>query len=738
MTVWSLMNAKRTFALQPLSASLKWMTLLPLLLASTQSLARIIDGGPPVAIDGSVASDEYLLRNAAKLTANGATTYNIRAETRSSVTLNGSTVTSVSSNVGVELVDSSAVITGSTVTGNRQGLSLGSTAAAPVGSTATVTDSTISGGTTGVLAGALSELTLNRSVVTSGSSGRGIQLANGSVSATASTVRGGDNGVLFVPGGSVGTPGRLVLDSTLVQGQSGAAIAVNDFGLAPILATIEVNNGSSLVGGNGRILEVDGVSTANLTVDNSHLTGDVVAGADATANITLQNQSTLTGRLDNVSQLTVNSDARWVMVGDADVRNLSLNGGGVQFGNPGEFFKLTLGNLSGTGGTFFMHTNFGQIDTLEVTGTATGTHTIEIDASGSEPVTTSLPVIRIGAGDAEFSLRNGPVDLGAFSYDLIKQGSNDWYFNTASKVISPGAASVVALFNTAPPVWYGELTTLRSRMGEVRRDKGKAGGWVRAYGNKFNVDASSGVAYQQTQQGFSFGADAPLPWGDGQWLMGLLGGYSQSSLNLSHGTSGTVDSYYVGTYATWLDDASGYYFDGVLKYNHLQNASDVHLSDGKKTEGDYDTNAVGASLEFGRHIKVAGDFFVEPYSQLSGVIIEGQRYELDNGLAAEGERTRSLLAKVGATAGRNFNLGKGKVIQPYIRAAYVREFAKNNEVRVNRNVFNNDLSGSRGEWGAGFAMTVTDKVSLHADADYSNGDKIDQPWGFNVGARYSW
>jgi outer membrane autotransporter protein len=78
------------------------------------------------------------------------------------------------------------------------------------------------------------------------------------------------------------------------------------------------------------------------------------------------------------------------------------------------------------------------------------------------------------------------------------------------------------------------------------------------------------------------------------------------------------------------------------------------------------------------------------------------------------------------------------VIQPYIRAAYVREFAKNNEVRVNRNVFNNDLSGSRGEWGAGFAMTVSDKVSLHADADYSNGDKIDQPWGFNVGARYSW
>lgn len=129
-----------------------------------------------------------------------------------------------------------------------------------MGSTATVTDSLISGGNTGITAGDLSKLTLNRSVVTSGTTGRGLQLANGSVSATASTIRGGDNGVLFVPSGSVGTPGRLVLDSTLVQGQNGAAIVVNDFGLAPVSATIEVNNGSTLVGGNGRILQVDGVS----------------------------------------------------------------------------------------------------------------------------------------------------------------------------------------------------------------------------------------------------------------------------------------------------------------------------------------------------------------------------------------------------------------------------------------------------------------------------------------------
>jgi outer membrane autotransporter protein len=97
-----------------------------------------------------------------------------------------------------------------------------------------------------------------------------------------------------------------------------------------------------------------------------------------------------------------------------------------------------------------------------------------------------------------------------------------------------------------------------------------------------------------------------------------------------------------------------------------------------------------------------------------------------------------FVADLQPPAGRNFNLGEGKVVQPYVRAAYVHEFAKNNEVKVNDNVFNNDLSGARGELGTGIAMTLTDKVSLHADVDYSNGDKIEQPWGFNVGARYSW
>ena len=82
-------------------------------------------------------------------------------------------------------------------------------------------------------------------------------------------------------------------------------------------------------------------------------------------------------------------------------------------------------------------------------------------------------------------------------------------------------------------------------------------------------------------------------------------------------------------------------------------------------------------------------------------------------------------------------MGNGKFIQPYVRVAYAHEFA-NNKVRVNNNVFNNDLSGSRGELGTGIAVSLADRLQVHVDLDYSNGNNIEQPWGANVGVRYNW
>ena len=95
-------------------------------------------------------------------------------------------------------------------------------------------------------------------------------------------------------------------------------------------------------------------------------------------------------------------------------------------------------------------------------------------------------------------------------------------------------------------------------------------------------------------------------------------------------------------------------------------------------------------------------------------------------------------SKAGATVGRNFELGDGQVAQPYVRLAYAHEFATNNEAKVNGHQFDSDLSGSRGELGVGVAVSLAERWQVHADFDYSNGERIEQPWGANLGLHYSW
>lgn len=713
------------------------MSALMMLSPIAQALTTV-DGD--LTIDANTPLDNYQLNPGARLDANGASTQHIDIFGGAHLEMSGSTVDAqLDDGIALRGGSSANVTANSRVVSARYGLrlqhdnSLG-------GSTATVSDSYVEGARGGALISDESTLVLhNSTLVGTGTAAAADMFDNATLSAEGSRLQGARNGLRILSAQAQPGTATVSLVGSHVEGQDGSAIVVGNPALGPAEADILVAGGSTLQGSNGTLLEVTGSSTARMTVDNSQLVGDVRVEEGSSASLTLDNHASLTGRLENVAGLTLSNQARWNMVEDSKVGSLALEGGSVRFGEPGQYQRLSVGTLAGSG-NFIMDADFstGDSDYLEITGTATGSHTLLVGSSGADPVAENqLHLVHAAAGDAQFSLLNGPVDVGTFSYELVQRG-NDWFLDGASKVISPGTASVLALFNTAPTVWYGELTTLRSRMGELRLDQGKAGGWVRAYGNKYNVSDAAGSAYQQVQQGFSLGADMPLPLGDGQWLLGVMAGHSNSDLNLTRGQSADVKSYYLGLYATWLDAQSGYYLDGVVKLNRFDNSSDITMSDGKRSKGDYDNFGVGASLEFGRHLELGNDYFIEPYTQWSMVTIQGKHYDLDNGMQARGDVTRSLLGKAGATVGRTFDLGAGRKVQPYLRAAYAHEFVDDNQVNVNDNRFDNDLSGSRGELGLGVAVSMTDRLQLHADFDYANGEKIEQPWGANVGLHYSW
>lgn len=755
------MSFKHFFKLSPLSTAIKLPSLGLLLVAAAQAHAvpEVVGPGESKTIESGETVKDWALLKDSSLTVNGATTGAIRglgaqftvnagstierivAQEGSTVSISNATVKSTAARaVAMELTDGVATIIGSHLESTQSiGLVLNGYGSSAGGSRADVFSSTIKGAQAGASVTQRGELYLHDTLVQGTAAGSaGVVLLGGSAFAHQSTLVGEQNGVRITRAAGITGDGVLVLDQSTVEGKTGAAILVAGTPGRIPTATIEVNNGSQLIGGNGNLLEVTGGATANMNVNNSHLNGNVIVEAGSSANLSLQNHASLTGALLNVDSLIIGNGSFWNLTGNSLVGDLDIAGGTVKFGEADAFYQLNLDTLSGNG-TFVMSADFatGLNDFLNISGDATGQHSLLVASSGLEPVSPGdVHIVHTGGGDAEFSLVGGAVDVGAWSYGL-KQDGNDWFLDPSARTISPGTRSVLALFNTAPTVWYGEMSSLRSRMGELRHNGAEAGGWIRSYGNKYSVSDANGAGFKQTQRGFSLGADTPLSE-DSQWLVGVMAGHSTSDLDLNRGTSGTVKSYYAGLYATWMDADSGYYFDGVVKANRFESDSKVGMSDGAQAKGEYGTNGIGASAEVGRYIKLDNEFFVEPFAQASTVVVKGANYNLDNGLQAKGENTHSVLGKLGVTVGRDFVLDSGAMVQPYLRTAVAHEFAKDNKASVNGHVFNNDLSGSRAEFGAGVAVSLSQNLQLHADFEHSKGKHVDQPWGANVGVRYSW
>lgn len=750
------MSALNTFELKPLSAMMKVPTLTFCLYVAVQGQAQAVQLiGQQQTINATSAVTSWQLSSQSTLNMNrasattidlsnstlnvntGSSVNDIRAVSGSTVNIESARVSSSNATGGaVRLENSKATVSNSTIT-NTQGVGLQALGIVGVsgGSSAEITSSNISGLLGGAQATSGSQLHFKNNTVVQGTGANsiGLSLQGGAATASQSTISGGANGVVFTRGRGDTTEGKLVLDQSSVEGVSGSAILVRGAAGRTPTVTIDVLNNSQLRGGDGKLLSVTGGGSATMNVDNSRLTGNVVADAGSTVNLSLQNNAELTGQLQNVSSLSVGNTSNWNMTGDSQVGALNMAGGTVTMGATNEFYQLNLQTLSGNG-TFVMGTDFdqGKTDFINVTGEATGNHSLALAASGSELVKTQ--VVHTGGGDAAFSLEGGPVDMGAYAYNL-KQEGNDWFLDTQTRVISRSARVVTALFNTPVTIMTAEEGSLRQRMGELRYSPHSTGLWIRGFGSKYDVSQSSGTGYSQNLKGFSIGADTPL--GDSQWKVGVFGGHSNSDVNPARGAAGTVKSYFLGTYATWMDEESGFYFDAVAKANRFQNQAKATLSDNTSTKGGYNNVGGGVSAELGRHIKLGESSFIEPYGRLSTIVVQGGTYSLKNGLQVDGERTRSRTAEAGATVGHEFQLDDGTLIKPYLRAAMVHEFANNNKVTVNNQTFNNDLSGSRTKYGAGVAVSFTQDLQAHVDLETSTSDKIKQKAAVNVGVRYA-
>jgi outer membrane autotransporter protein len=182
-----------------------------------------------------------------------------------------------------------------------------------------------------------------------------------------------------------------------------------------------------------------------------------------------------------------------------------------------------------------------------------------------------------------------------------------------------------------------------------------------------------------------------------------------------------------------------WYADLVFKYSKLWNYFSTPTAVGTLSKGQYDIPTLGGSLELGRRFDFAGRrFFVEPQAQLAGAWASAMDYQATNGLRVHGDDQYSLQGRLGLRTGLQFSLGGSRVLEPYLIASVIHEFETGNQVQTNTTGFANNLAGTTGRFGAGVTASVSPRICLYAEYDYSVGDKLSEPWAVNLGFRWQW
>ncbi len=310
-------------------------------------------------------------------------------------------------------------------------------------------------------------------------------------------------------------------------------------------------------------------------------------------------------------------------------------------------------------------------------------------------------------------------------------------YDPGTHTLTTPASAAVSLASSSHGVWQAEMNALSKRMGELRLTPVAGGVWGRAFGRRQDVDNRVSREFRQTISGFELGADTALPVADGRWHVGAVAGYTNGRIKFDRGGTGDDDSVHVGAYATYIEDG-GFYMDGIVRVSRIRHAFKVDDAKGRRVRGQYRGNGLGQSLELVKRFTWPGAWYVEPQLEVAAFHAQGADYTASNGLRIKDDGTNSMLGRLGLHVGRQFDLGDGRVVQPYMKLSWVQEFDGKGTVRTNDIRHKVRLDGGRTELAVGVASQLGKHGSLFGSYEYAKGSRQTMPWTFHVGYRYAW
>jgi autotransporter-associated beta strand protein/T5SS/PEP-CTERM-associated repeat protein len=182
-------------------------------------------------------------------------------------------------------------------------------------------------------------------------------------------------------------------------------------------------------------------------------------------------------------------------------------------------------NLSGNG-SVKMTADLGKNinDLLTVNGTSSGHENLILndpDQATDPAAGTVMKLVQTSDGVATFS---GATEAGTFLY-FVSRGNdtavapdpNAWYLvrldllNPNSGIpikdlLTSTATAAIGMFSASVPLFYADMQTLTARLGDLRLGDA-SGAWIRAFGNKMEIDNQISRPFNQNTGGIQAGFD---------------------------------------------------------------------------------------------------------------------------------------------------------------------------------------------------------------------------------------
>ena len=301
---------------------------------------------------------------------------------------------------------------------------------------------------------------------------------------------------------------------------------------------------------------------------------------------------------------------------------------------------------------------------------------------------------------------------------------------TPSPVVMPGAYDTPQMRGIRSAV-VGNINAWRTMTSDMNRTSqlqqgSPTGIWARIGGGRYNY-ANDGINTATDYTSIQGGYDTKT---NRDWTVGGQVSYLRGSEDYVFNGSGKVKSYAVGAYGL-KDLGKDQYVHVESQVGRISNEFTARNEIGQAKSGDVKSNAYSIGVRYGKTIKSANGFYVEPQAQLNYTHFGGRDFTAGN-VSVNQAGVNSTSGKLGLEVGKQFGNGNlytrfaaGHAFTGNVKTTY----ASGNAVKLTEQ----DLKGTWTELAFGGRYGFNTNNSVYADVTTGLSGDYQADWGVNAG-----